>query len=57
LQKMGFNNPRIAQILGITLDAVKKNKQRMRKKYGQRYTDYYNLDKVEEEDQEGQEQC
>lgn len=51
LQKMGFNNPRIAQILGITLDAVKKNKQRMRKKYGLRYTEYHSADRQEEEDQ------
>jgi tetratricopeptide (TPR) repeat protein len=40
LQKMGFNNPKVAQILGITLDAVKKNKQRMRKKYGDTYTQF-----------------
>lgn len=49
LQKMGFNNPRIAQILGITLDAVKKNKQRMRKKYGALYAAYYSPNKDEEE--------
>lgn len=34
LQRMGFNNPSIAHILGVTLEAVKKNKQRMRRKYG-----------------------
>ncbi len=50
LQKMGFNNPRIAQILGITVDAVKKNKQRMRKKYGESYNSLFGADKVEEED-------
>jgi tetratricopeptide (TPR) repeat protein/DNA-directed RNA polymerase specialized sigma24 family protein len=49
LQKMGFNNPRIAQILGITLDAVKKNKQRMRKKYGALYDAYSKINKEEEE--------
>lgn len=50
LQKMGFNNPRIAQILGITVDAIKKNKQRMRKKYGKVYNELNNMEKVEEED-------
>jgi len=50
LQKLGFNNPKTAQILGITLDAVKKNKQRMRKKYGLAYTQYLSQQKLEEED-------
>lgn len=52
LQKMGFNNPRIAQILGITVDAVKKNKQRMRKKYGESYNAHYSMEKVEEDDED-----
>lgn len=34
LQKLGFNNVEIAQFLGITTDAVKKAKQRMKKKFG-----------------------
>jgi len=33
LQKMGLNNQEIGQITGITADAVKKAKQRLRKKY------------------------
>lgn len=34
LQKLGFNNVEISQFLGITTDAVKKAKQRMKKKIG-----------------------
>jgi tetratricopeptide (TPR) repeat protein len=34
LMKMGMNNGDIARVLGITLEAVKKAKQRLRKKYG-----------------------
>lgn len=34
LQKLGLNNQEVSHILGITTDAVKKMKQRMRKKYG-----------------------
>jgi len=33
LQKAGLNNQETANILGVTLDAVKKAKQRLRKKY------------------------
>ena len=33
LQKLGLNNAEIAKILGITVDAVKKSKQRLIKKY------------------------
>ena len=33
LQKLGLNNTEIAHLLGITLDAVKKAKQRLKKKY------------------------
>lgn len=33
LQKVGLNNTDTAEILGITIDAVKKAKQRLRKKY------------------------
>ena len=35
LNKLGLNNQETAQILGITFDAVKKAKQRLRKKYQQ----------------------
>lgn len=34
LQKLGLNNQQVSHLLGITTDAVKKSKQRMRKKYG-----------------------
>ena len=34
LQKLGLNNMEAAHILGVTVDAVKKAKQRLRKKYG-----------------------
>ncbi|WP_293300685.1 hypothetical protein [Pedobacter sp. UBA4863] len=33
LQKIGLNNAETANLLGITTEAVKKAKQRMRKKY------------------------
>ena len=34
LQKLGFSNTEISQFLGITPDAVKKAKQRLKKKFG-----------------------
>ncbi len=37
LMKMGMNNGDIARVLGITLDAIKKAKQRLRKKYGDNF--------------------
>jgi DNA-directed RNA polymerase specialized sigma24 family protein len=37
LQNLGLNNQQVAQLLGVTIDAVKKSKQRMRKKYGERF--------------------
>lgn len=37
LQKIGLNNSEIANLLGITLEAVKKAKQRMRKKYSEKF--------------------
>ena len=37
LQKMNLNNSETANILGITVDAVKKAKQRLRKKYNDKY--------------------
>lgn len=37
LQKLRFNNPEMASLLGITLEAVKKSKQRLKKKMGNKY--------------------
>lgn len=37
LQKLKFNNYEIAELLGITPDAVKKSKQRLRKKLGSKF--------------------
>lgn len=37
LQKMNLNNTEIANILGITIGAVKKAKQRLQKKYNEKY--------------------
>ncbi|OXA82005.1 Tetratricopeptide repeat-containing protein [Flavobacterium aquidurense] len=37
LQKLNFNNTEIAGILGITSDAVKKSKQRIKKKIGVKF--------------------
>lgn len=37
LYRMGLNNGQIAQILGVTIDAIKKAKQRLRKKYTEDY--------------------
>lgn len=34
LTKLGLNNTQIAHTLGVTVDAIKKAKQRLRKKYG-----------------------
>lgn len=39
LHVLGLNNTQIANTLGITNDAVKKSKQRMRKKYGNEFDD------------------
>lgn len=36
LIKLGFNNNEISDLLGITADAVKKSKQRMKKKLGEK---------------------
>lgn len=38
LLKMELNNTQIAQLLGITIEAVKKSKQRLKKKYPDNYT-------------------
>ncbi|WP_133582912.1 tetratricopeptide repeat protein [Sphingobacterium yanglingense] len=37
LLKMGLDNHQISHLLGVTTDAVRKSKQRIRKKYGDRY--------------------
>lgn len=37
LQKLNFNNNEIAELLGITPDAVKKSKQRLKKKLGTKF--------------------
>ena len=39
LHVLGLNNTQIANTLGITNEAVKKSKQRMRKKYGNQFDD------------------
>lgn len=42
LLKLGMNNVEAARILGITLDAVKKSKQRLKRKYGAQYSGLFN---------------
>lgn len=37
LQKLDFTNYEIATLLGVTIDAVKKSKQRLKKKLGDKY--------------------
>lgn len=37
LQKLGFTNSEISGLLGITIDAVKKSKQRLKHKLGEKY--------------------
>lgn len=37
LEKLGFKHQEIANLLGITIDAIKKAKQRLKKKLGDRY--------------------
>ncbi|OXA91836.1 ATP-dependent transcriptional regulator [Flavobacterium hibernum] len=37
LQKLQFNNTEIAELLGITTEAVKKSKQRLKKKLGDKF--------------------
>lgn len=37
LYNLGLNNQQVAHLLGVTIEAVKKSKQRMRKKYGEPY--------------------
>lgn len=43
LQKLGFNNTEISKLLGITPDAVKKSKQRLRKKLGKKFDDFSDI--------------
>ncbi|MNK19602.1 Tetratricopeptide repeat protein [compost metagenome] len=42
LLKLEMNNAEIARILGLTLEGVKKSKQRLRKKYGEQYEALFN---------------
>lgn len=42
LQKMGLTNLETANLLGVTIDAIKKAKQRLRKKYGEDYVMIFN---------------
>lgn len=37
LQKLNFNNNEIAELLGVTPDAIKKSKQRLKKKLGPKF--------------------
>lgn len=37
LQKLGFSQVEISRLLGITQDAVKKSRQRLKRKLGERY--------------------
>ena len=43
LQKLRFSNSEIASLLGITTDAVKKSKQRLKKKLGENNINYLKL--------------
>lgn len=41
LMKLGLSNQEISSLLGITVEAVKKSKQRLRKRFGQKYEDLF----------------
>lgn len=43
LQKLGFSNSEISGLLGITVDAVKKSKQRLKHKLGEKYDLLFNM--------------
>lgn len=43
LQKLGFTNSEISGLLGITIDAVKKSKQRLKHKLGEKYDLLFNM--------------
>lgn len=46
LQKLDFNNNEIAELLGITTEAVKKSKQRLKKKLGTKFSILFNNKKM-----------
>ncbi len=41
LLKLELSNQEISSLLGITIDAVKKSKQRLRKKFGEQYEELF----------------
>ena len=41
LEKLDFNTNEIGELLGVTPDAIKKSKQRLKKKLGNRYEELY----------------
>ncbi len=43
LQKLGFSNAEISGFLGITVDAVKKSKQRLKRKLGEKYDQLFEM--------------
>lgn len=43
LKKLQMNNTEISRIAGVTIDAVKKAKQRLRKKYGEKYEELFEI--------------
>src|SRR5690606_31006417 len=47
LLKINLKNAQIANLLGITVDAVKKHKQRLRKKYGDDFDKIFELNNFE----------
>ncbi|MBF8455697.1 tetratricopeptide repeat protein [Kaistella sp. G5-32] len=47
LQKLGFTNTEISGLLGITVDAVKKSKQRLKRKLGDKYDLLFQMIAVE----------
>lgn len=48
LLKMGLDNHQISHLLGVTTDAVRKSKQRIRKKYGERVNPIFNFETTED---------
>lgn len=47
LQKLKFTNMEISGLLGITIDAVKKSKQRLKRKLGERYEVLFSMLRTE----------
>jgi DNA-binding NarL/FixJ family response regulator len=43
LQKLGFTNTEISGLLGITVEAVKKSKQRLKRKLGNKYDQLFEM--------------